>query len=182
MALSSEAVGLLRNAATVLAARYYLRSARSLGPRTRVYGRPEINNQGALYVGDRVRLLSTLATLQIDVDPDGELFIGDRVFVNYGCSIGATKLVRIGNDTSIGPHVIMIDNDFHSLDPDRRNERPQSKPIILEENVWVGARAIVLRGVTVGAGSVIGAGSVVTHDVPSRVLVAGMPAKVVRKL
>jgi maltose O-acetyltransferase len=76
----------------------------------------------------------------------------------------------------------MMDNDFHRLEPERRDERPPSAPIVLEENVWLGVRAIVLRGVTVGAGSVVAAGSVVSRDVPPRVLVGGVPARVIRQL
>jgi maltose O-acetyltransferase len=75
-----------------------------------------------------------------------------------------------------------MDNDFHRLEPERRDERPLSAPIILEENVWLGARVIVLRGVTIGAGSAIGAGSVVTRDIPPRSLAVGAPAKVIRSL
>jgi maltose O-acetyltransferase len=76
----------------------------------------------------------------------------------------------------------MMDNDFHSLEPEKRQVKPPSAPIILEENVWLGARVIVLRGVTIGKGSVIGAGSVVTKDIPPGVLAAGSPARVIRKL
>jgi acetyltransferase-like isoleucine patch superfamily enzyme len=133
-------------------------------------------------VGDRARLVSTIATLEIAVGPEGILDIGESVFINYGCSIGATRLVRIGAGASIGPHVMLMDNDFHCLDPERRNELPPSLPIVLEENVWVGARAIILRGVTIGKGSAIGAGSVVAHDVPPRSLAAGVPARVVRAI
>lgn len=177
-----NAASLYHKGVTALAARYYLRSAASLGPRTRVWGRPWINNQGRLVVGDRVRLHSTVAPLQIDVGPDGELTIGDRVFINYGCSIGATLNIKIGARTLFGPHVIVMDNDFHTLDPDKREETPPSKPIVIGENVWLCARAIVLRGVTIGEGSVIGAGSVVARDIPPRVLAAGSPIKIIREL
>jgi maltose O-acetyltransferase len=68
------------------------------------------------------------------------------------------------------------------MEPERRNEMPASAPIVLEENVWIGIRAIVLRGVTIGQGSVIGAGSVVVNDVPPRSLAAGVPARVIRTL
>ena len=180
--LGIDARSFYHHGVTALAARYYLRSAASLGPRTRVWGRPCINNQGKLVVGDRVRLLSTPATLQIDVAPGAELTIGDRVFINYGCSIGAMQSIRIGARTLFGPHVIVMDNDFHTLDPDRREEIPPSKPIVIGENVWLCARAIVLRGVTIGDGSVIGAGSVVSRDIPPRVLAAGSPIKILRSL
>jgi maltose O-acetyltransferase len=141
-----------------------------------------VSNSGTLLIGDRVRLVSTIATLELAVEPGATLDIGDGVFINYGCSIGATKLVRIGSRCTIGTHVIVIDNDFHRVEPERRDERPLSQPIILEENVWLGARVVVLRGVTIGAHSVIGAGSVVARNIPPRVVAAGVPAKVVRSL
>jgi maltose O-acetyltransferase len=75
-----------------------------------------------------------------------------------------------------------MDNDFHRLEPERRNERPESKPIVLEDNVWLGGRVIVLAGVTIGEDSVIGAGSVVTSDIPPKVIAAGVPARVIRGL
>jgi maltose O-acetyltransferase len=147
-----------------------------------LWGRPAISNLGTLKVGDRARLVSTIATLEIAVGAEGTLEIGESVFINYGCSIGATKLVRIGAGCSIGPYVFIMDNDFHRLEPERRNELPPSAPIVLEENVWLGARATILRGVTIGAGSVIGATSVVAHDIPPRSLAAGVPARVLRTL
>jgi maltose O-acetyltransferase len=75
-----------------------------------------------------------------------------------------------------------MDNDFHRLEPERRLERPDSAPIILGENVWLGARVIVLSGVTISAGSVIGPGSVVTRDIPPRTVAAGVPARVIKEL
>jgi maltose O-acetyltransferase len=170
------------DAAAVLRARYYLRSAQSLGPRVRLWGVPAIRNQGLLLIGDRVRLASTISTLELSVGPSGTLRIGDRVLINQGCSIGVTKLVSIGDSCNLGPQVLVIDNAFHELDPARRNEQPEPAPVILEDNVWLAARVIVLPGVTIGKNSVIGAGSVVTHDIPPDVLAAGMPAKVIRSL
>lgn len=164
----------------VLRARWYLRHAQSLGPRVRVWGRLHVNVWGRLLVGDRVRIMSTLAPTALDVS--GLLEIGEGAFINYGCSIAALKLVRIGARCSLGPHVMIMDNGFHRLEPDRRDERPESKPVVLEENVWLGARVIVLPGVTIGAHSVVGAGSVVTRDIPPRSLAAGLPARVIRQL
>jgi acetyltransferase-like isoleucine patch superfamily enzyme len=108
--------------------------------------------------------------------------IGQSAFINYGCSISATRLVRIGARCNIGTGVIIMDSDFHRIEPERRTESPEPRPIVLEENVWLGARVIVLGGVTIGAGSVIGAGSIVTRDIPPRSVAVGQPAKVVRTL
>lgn len=175
-------VRILGDAAAVLRARYYFRSALSLGPRVRLWGTPLVSNFGKLYIGDRVRFSSVVSTLEIGVGPNGTLEIGDRVLVNHGSSLAATKLLRIGDRCNIGSQVILMDNSFHGIDPERRDEEPEPQPVVLEDNVWLAARVIVLPGVTVGKNSVVGAGSVVTRDVPPNVLAAGMPAKVIRSL
>jgi acetyltransferase-like isoleucine patch superfamily enzyme len=169
------------NGRAVLRAHWYLRHATSLGKKVRVWGKPSIKNWGTLIVEDNVRLVSTLATLEL-VAESGTIKIGQGTYINYGCSISALECVSIGPRCNIGTYAILMDNDYHRVEPERRNERPESAPIILEENVWLGARVIVLHGVTIGVGSVIGAGSVVTRDIPPRSLAVGMPARVIRSL
>jgi maltose O-acetyltransferase len=170
------------NGESVLRAYWYLRHATRLGGRVRLWGKPSIRNGGTLIVGDRVRIISTISTTQIDVSSGGHLEIGEGTSINYGTSIGATESIRIGPRCLIGNYTILMDNDFHSVEPERRYERPQSKPIVLEENVWLGARVTVLQGVTIGAGSVVAAGSLVTHDIPPRMLAVGVPARPMQKL
>lgn len=165
----------------VLRAQWYFRRA-ELGERVRVWGRPAISNFGRMRIADRVRLVSTIATTELVAGEHGLLDIGASVFINYGCSISASLLVRIGANCNIGTHVIIMDSDFHRLEPERRTESPEPQAIILEDNVWLGARVIVMRGVTIGAGSVIGAGSIVTRDIPPRSVAVGLPAKVIRTL
>lgn len=175
-------LGLAREAQAVLRARYYLRSAEKLGPRVRLWGTPSISNFGRIRIGDRVRFYSTVATLELGVGSNGLLEIGDNVMINYGTSIGALEHVLIGRHVNIGTHCMLIDNAFHHLDPSRRNETPPSQPIRLEDNVWLAARVIVLPGVAIGANTVVGAGSIVTRDLPANVLAAGVPARVLRPL
>jgi maltose O-acetyltransferase len=170
------------NGRAVLNARWSLRHADQVGTRVRVRGRPAVTNHGRMVIGERVQLVSTIATLELVSDKGGLLEIGERSLVNFGCSLVATDLVRIGPRCQIGPYTMMLDNDFHRVEPERRLERPPSAPILIGENVWVGARVIVMAGVTVGDDSCIGAGSVVTADVPPRTLVAGVPARVIREL
>jgi acetyltransferase-like isoleucine patch superfamily enzyme len=177
-----SAWSLLKNGAAMVRGHYYLRSATSVGSRVRIWGTPSITNRGILEIGDRVRIIAEPLATQIGVGKGGQMTIGERTFINYGCSISASQLVRIGPRCNIGSHTILMDNDFHSVEPERRDELPPSAPIILEENVWVGVRAVILRGVTIGAGSVIAAGSVVSKDVAPRSLVGGIPAKLIRKL
>ena len=170
------------NITAVLSAHWYFRSATHLGKKVRLWGKAAVKNEGSLTIADRVRMVGRFVPLEIGVRPGAKLTIGESTYINYGCSIGATQLVQIGPNCNIGTYVIIIDNDFHHLQPERRHEMPESAPIILEENVWLGARVVVLRGVTIGAGSVIGAGSIVNRDIPPRTLAAGMPAKVIREL
>jgi len=110
------------------------------------------------------------------------LEIEASVFINVGCTIGVTQHVRIGAGSQLGPQCMLMDNAFHHADPARRHVRPESRPIVLEPNVWLGARTIVLPGVTIGQDAVVGAGSVVNRDVPAGCLAAGVPAKVLRSL
>ena len=170
------------NAEAVLRARWYLRNANYVGARVRVWGQPKIQNAGTIRIGNRTKLISHTAPLDLAVSSGATLDIGERVFINYGCSLGATQLISIGPRCAIGSHAIIIDNDFHTVDPEKRYEVPPSAPIILEENVWLGARVIVLRGVTIGAHSVIGAGSVVTRNIPPRSVAVGLPARVVKSI
>jgi maltose O-acetyltransferase len=173
---------ILDNARAVLRARWSLRHADEVGTRVRLRGRPIVSNEGRMVIGERVQLISTAATLELVTHPGGLLQIGNRCLVNFGCSIAASELIRIGDHTHIGPHCMLLDNDYHYLDPTRRLERPPSQPIIVEENVWLSARVIVMAGVTIGKDSAVGAGSVVTADVPPGTFAAGVPAKVIRDL
>jgi acetyltransferase-like isoleucine patch superfamily enzyme len=170
------------NVEAVLRARWYLRNANYVGARVRVWGQPKIRNGGTIRIGNRTQLISHTWTLELSASSGATLDIGDRVFINYGSTLGATKLIRIGPRCAIGSHAIIIDNDFHTIDPERRYDVPASAPIIIEENVWLGARVIVLRGVTIGAHSVIGAGSVVTRNIPPRSVAVGLPARVVKSI
>ena len=95
----------------------------------------------------------------------------------------STSRVVIGNDCLIGDSVAIYDADFHNLSPERRRDQQfPTAPIILGNNIWIGSRAMILKGVTVGDHSVIGAMSIVTKSIPPRTLVAGNPARIVREL
>jgi acetyltransferase-like isoleucine patch superfamily enzyme len=170
------------DALALLRARWYLRAAHQLGRRVRLWGRPQLTIGGILTIGNRVRLVSTTARLELAVSKGARLEIGDGTFVNYGCSIAATGHIRIGNRCSIGTHVTLMDNDFHHVDPEQRDALPAPQPITIGDRVWLGTRVVVLRGVTIGDGSVVGAGSVVTRDIPPYCVAAGVPARVIRRL
>jgi acetyltransferase-like isoleucine patch superfamily enzyme len=107
--------------------------------------------------------------------------VGRNVFVNQGCTLLDIGGIDIGDDVLIGPNVSLITGG-HPLTPSRRRQGITAAPIRLERNVWIGAAAVVLQGVTVGEDSVVGAGAVVSRDVPPATLVAGAPARIVRRL
>lgn len=170
------------DATAVLAARWALRHADHLGSRVRLRGRPRVVTYGHLIVHDRVQLVSDVATLELVTGVDGTLEIGRRSLVNFGCSLVAMDRVTIGPECLIGPHCMIMDTPFHNVEPDRRLEPPEVRPIAIGRNVWLGARVIVMPGVTIGDDAAIGAGSVVTRDVPARAFAAGVPAKTIRML
>jgi len=108
--------------------------------------------------------------------------IGARTFVNFGLVALDVAPIRIGDDVQIGPHVQLL-TPTHPLEPElRRAKWEAAEPITIGDNVWLGGAVVVCPGVTIGADTVVGAGSVVLRDVPAGVLVAGVPARVVRSL
>jgi acetyltransferase-like isoleucine patch superfamily enzyme len=174
-----DALARLGRVGPALNAGWHLRGATRRGGRVTLRGRPKIVNRGTLVLGDRVRLDSTLARLELVVLEGGRLDIGDNVFVNYGTSIVASAHVRIGNDCLIGRDVMVMDCDFHRVEDKAWDTT--GLPIILEDRVWLANRAIVLKGVTIGQDAVVAAGAVVTRDVPARTVVAGNPARAIRQ-
>ncbi len=116
-------------------------------------------------------------------DYGSNITLGNNVYMNFGCVILDCAKVIIGNDVYFGPNV-QVYTAGHPLDPAvRKNWGPEfAKPITIKDDVWIGGNAIIVPGVTIGNGSVIGAGSVVTKDVPPFTVVAGNPAKVIRRL
>ncbi|MFJ5848391.1 sugar O-acetyltransferase [Streptomyces sp. NPDC092903] len=106
---------------------------------------------------------------------------GENVFVNQGCTFMDRGGIRIGSGVMIAPKVGLLTGG-HPLPLAERREYLSLAPIVIGDDVWIGAGATVTQGVTVGAGSVVAAGAVVTRDVPARTLVAGVPARVVRAI
>ena len=116
------------------------------------------------------------------VDYGTNIAIGARCFANYGLVALDVAGIEIGDDVQIGPNVQLL-TPTHPLAPTPRREKWETaKPIVIGDNVWLGGGVIVCPGVTIGADTVVGAGSVVTRDLPAGVLALGNPARVVRSL
>jgi len=158
-------------------ARLRLRGVDRVGAHARTLGRPRIENLGRMELGRDVLLRSVNVPVELCTGPEGTLRIGDGVRINYGVSVAAQKEVSIGARTRVGPYVMIVDSDFH--DPYLRSRRPEARPVVIEEDVWIGAKASVLRGVRIGRGAIVGTGAVVTRDVAPFSVVAGVPARVV---
>jgi len=107
--------------------------------------------------------------------------VGRKVFINQCCTIYDIGGVDIADLVMIGPNVNIITGG-HALEPSQRRAYIEAKPIIIQRNVWIATGATILGGVTVGENSVVGAGAVVTKDVPPNTFVAGVPATVIRSL
>lgn len=146
----------------------------SLGRHVALYSRPRSNPRGLLHP----MILAALG--------EGVLLrVGDHVAMS-GVSINCRARIEIGDWVQIGPGACVWDNDGHALDADKRRNRIKevntAAPIVIEEDVFVGARALILKGVTIGRGAVVGAGAVVTKSVTAGQVVAGNPARVVKEL
>lgn len=107
--------------------------------------------------------------------------LGKRVFFNFNCVVLDVCEVRIGDYTMFGPGVQIL-TPLHPFDAKQRREQEFGKPVHIGADVWVGGGALILAGVRIGGRSVIGAGSVVTRDIPEGVLAAGNPCRVIRDI
>ena len=142
----------------------------------------------AVNSGDNINALCSNIRCSIKVGDNATLTIGNMSGMSGGC-IWATDSITIGNYVNIGANCTIMDGDIHNTDwklrhIDRRSESPipyKHRPIAIEDDVWIGANSIILKGVTIGARSIIGAGSVVTKDIPADCIAAGNPCRVINK-
>lgn len=112
---------------------------------------------------------------------EGALLVLGNGYMNHGSAISCRNKIIIGNDVKIAKDVYIYDSDHHEIYDEKNQLLNESKSIIIEDHVWICARAIILKGVRIASGSIIAANAVVTKDVPANCIVAGNPAKVVRE-
>ncbi len=110
------------------------------------------------------------------------LIIGKGVWLNFGCVFDLEDQIIIGNCVDIGHEVLFMTTTHEIGNQSRRATKRITKPIVIENGVWVGARCTILPGITIGKGSIVAAGAVVTKDVAPNTLVGGVPATVIRQL
>jgi maltose O-acetyltransferase len=162
----------------LLNAQLRLRAARKHPLTIRLWGRARVFGGGDVLLGERVRIFANEIPVTLVAWGGGRLQIGDGVSINYGTTISAHEFVSIGKDCLLAQEVIINDNDYHDIVDKRKT--PPSKPVVIEDRVWLGPRVIVQKGVRIGHDSVVAAGSLVAKDIPPRSLAMGYPARVVR--
>lgn len=126
-------------------------------------------------IGKRVLLYRDVKLSVWGDDHNAQLAIGENTHIGDRTEIHCGQYVKIGCGCSISWDVVIMDRDYHKLN----SHECVYKPVVIEDNVWIGCRAIILKGVRIGSGAVVAAGSIVTKDVPSGSIVAGNPARVV---
>lgn len=120
-------------------------------------------------------------TVWAAADKSGEITIGDCVLITGGVRILAAKSIKIGDGCMFASGALISDCDWHGI-YDRTEIDSDARAVVLADNVWIGTNAFVGKGVSIGKNSIVGAGAIVTKDVPANVVVAGNPAKIVKKL
>ena len=143
---------------------------------------------GSLYLAKgatlEVEAFDVYAGSRINVNADAKLSLGSG-YMNHDCVIDCFSSITIGHGVVISERVVIRDSDNHAIISTengelKSDEKPAAAPIVIQDHVWLGMNVIVLKGVTIGEGAIVAAGSVVTKDVPPHCLVAGVPAKVVK--
>ncbi len=156
-------------------ARVALRKADRVGAHALVLGNPVVDATD-LQVGERFKVWS--GHRRTLISGWGKIRIGDRVFINVGTVLIACVEITIGDDVALANEVLIVDSNSHGVEGKPHVEAP----VRIGDGSWIGNRAMILPGVTIGRRVLVAAGAVVTRDVPDDSLVAGNPARVVRTL
>lgn len=164
----------------------------AIGPRFRLERLPYLTGRGRIVIGSDVRLSGKSEIgfnnhFEEHFGDVPEVVIGDHTFVGHGCRFAAARSIRVGRHCLLAGGVAIFDLDGHPLDAAARRAggpppATSVRPVLIGDDVWIGRGAIILRGVRIGDRSVVGAGAVVTRCVPADVVVAGNPARIVKRL
>jgi acetyltransferase-like isoleucine patch superfamily enzyme len=165
----------LRQALERSTAALWLRSVDRVGSDPVLIGRPHIDNSGRIQIGDEFSFASRPAPSHLVAMRDASLQIGDRVTISYGAAISSQLSVIIGDDTRIGPFVVIMDSDFHVAGD--RSALAQPAPVRIGARVQIGSRVTILRGTEIGDAARVESGSVVSGSVPAGARVGGVPAR-----
>jgi acetyltransferase-like isoleucine patch superfamily enzyme len=161
---------------------YTRRAARALGcsaSQLDVSGPCVIHGGGRFVIGNNISLRATSRLpIEIYCAPGATVTLKDNCFLNQGAHIACMQEVTIGEHCLVADQALIMDTDFHAI-----GDQPiASAAVIIQRGAWVGARAIILKGVTIGAGAIIGAGAVVARSIPARAVAVGNPTRVIRSV
>lgn len=163
------------------------------GRNFKIVGKISIIGPGEINIGDNFYMTSGVHINPISANQQGAFFTDSpsaKIAIGNNVGMSSTRMwihesLTIGDNVKIGGGVLLIDTDCHPIDYKIRrisNEGTKSAPIVIEDDVWIGAQSIVLKGVTIGARSIIGAGSVVIKSIPADCIAGGNPCKVIKML
>ena len=166
--------------------------SKTIGGNTEIRGALEVRKEGGSIVIGNDCLIEGYVVCENEMS---QINIGNNVYIGGSTTVDCARSINIEQDVMISYHVMISDTDGHSTKLSVRQRDLQSfrkgnvdwsvipmKGVTIKRGAWIGARSIVLKGVTVGEGAIVGAGSVVTRDVPAWHVVAGNPARIIRKI
>lgn len=145
-----------------------------------------VSNPQNIYIGDCSTILknSRIQTYEYDGQPKPKIKIGNRCYFVHNVSILASSEITIGDDVLIASNVLICDHD-HGMNPEDAEpymeQKLYSEPICIGSNVWIGEQVVICKGCHIGDNSIIGAGSIVTTNVPENTIVVGSPARPIKK-
>lgn len=179
-------VGRIRRSLQSVRRRLRLILVRALHPRARFGSGSDVRSglrlrilgNGRVRIGHKVVMDDGMT-----IECRGSLVVGPHTVFGHHVTIGVRESVLIGRDCLIGEMVSIRDHDhgFHAADMPMWRQEPLTAPVTIEDDVWIGSKATVTRGVHIGRGALVGANSVVTNDVPAGFVVGGVPARVIRR-
>ena len=164
----------------------------AIGKKGRFYGTLILNRfpQSKITIGDYCKFISDSTNvigknhkcILVTTQKGASISIGDRTGFN-GAVIHCAEKVEVGNNVMVGFNALIDDSDHHPINPETRHSgTAETKPVYIEDNVWLGSNVVILKGVRIGKNSVVGSNSVVFSDVPADSIAIGNPCRVIKKL